>query len=166
MCGGSLGMGWVGEGKWGNPCSLETETAWTSVRKHGCCLNEEESVLSVCVCIGCGSGVCSLWGKQRSGWGIPSPCLSPYLEWYLGDTLNQPTQRRRHQLGLCQTQLNLVKCIHMCICACVYLHICAQRCYAPDTVQRKTKKSMIIWRWCCFFKLKKIHKRLNAKTSA
>ena len=78
----------------------------------------------VCVCV-CGQGLfagsCSS-GCEGSG-GVPGPRLSPYLERDLRDTLNQPTQRQRHQSGLCQTGLNQVKS-SVFVRACASVHVC------------------------------------------
>ena len=77
----------------------------------------------VCVCVGQGlfTGSCSRSGCEGSG-GVPGPRLSPYLERDLRDTLNQPTQRQRHQSGLCQTGLNQVKS-SVFVRACASAHV-------------------------------------------
>lgn len=61
-------------------------------------------------------------GNGGNTWENPDPRLSPYLERDLGDSLSRPTQRQRHQSGLCQWSQLVCVCV---ACAAVYVRLSA-----------------------------------------
>lgn len=71
-----------GTGFWGegvrNPHDLETQAARASVRKHGCCVDGEESGLKKCVCMKGEWAKCAhSEGSRGVGGGFQAPVCLP-----------------------------------------------------------------------------------------
>lgn len=125
MCGSSLGTRRVGGVR--NPRNPKTQTAWASVRKHGCCVDESGLSKCVCVCMcggrGCLLGAAVVVGVRGAGeWVGDSRPLSASLP----GTRPQGHFKSAHPET--ETPIrplsNPAKSSQVCLRACASVHVC------------------------------------------